>query len=66
MSLHISFEDFEKMADKECLKRTGHSSKDFPSVWVDDFWPDPSLTEVDLHTAKEAVEAYIESVIGTL
>ena len=66
MSLQITFEDFEKMIDKECLKRTGLSLKDFPTIWAEDFWPDPSLDVINIHDAKEAMEACLESAIDTL
>jgi hypothetical protein len=66
MSLHISFEDFEKIANKECLKRTGLCIKDFPTIWLEDYWPNHSLTETDLQAAKEAIDTCIEDVINTL
>ena len=66
MSLHISFEDFQKIADKECLKRTGLGIKDFPAFWLEDYWPNHSLPVIDLQEAKMAIDNYLEDVINVL
>jgi hypothetical protein len=66
MSLRISFEDFQKMADKECIKRTGQPIEFYPTIWIEDFWPSSLEQDISLQKAKEIIEDCLESVIATL
>lgn len=66
MSLHISYNDFLKMVDKECFKKTGQPVSFYPTIWVEDFWPVHLDANLSIQDAKQAVGACIESVIETL
>jgi hypothetical protein len=66
MSLHISFDDFQKMVEKECQKQTGLTLSDVPSVFCDDYWPVDFDEKLSVHEAKEAVETCIEAIINTI
>ena len=66
MSLHISFNDFQKMVDKECIKRTGLTLLDFPTVWCEDFWSLDLEEKLSVHDANEALEKCLEHVINSL
>lgn len=54
------------MVDKECLKRTGLSLKDFPTIWCEDFWPVSLDKEITTHQAHEVAENCIQEAINTL
>jgi hypothetical protein len=66
MSLSISFEDFEKMVDKECQKQVGLSLADMPNVFCEDYWPVDFDGHLTVHDAKEAVLNCVNSVIEDL
>jgi len=66
MSVQISFKEFEKMLDKECLKRTSHSLKEYPSIWVEDFWPVSLEETLPIQEAKDSMENCLESIFRTL
>lgn len=67
MSLCISFDEFHKMVDKECLKQTGLSLENFPQVFCEDYWPDQVYSnKITVHDAKIAMETCIEDIIKTL
>jgi hypothetical protein len=66
MSLHISLGEFLKMLDKECLKKTGLSLNDFPTIFGEDYWPDPLRKEIKIQEAKTAMETCIEDIINTI
>lgn len=66
MSLRISFEDFHKMVDKECIRRTGQPIEFYPSIWIEDFWSKDLEEDLSLQEAKEAVEICMESIISSV
>lgn len=66
MSLHISFDNFQKMVDKECIKRTGLTLLDFPTVWCEDFWLQDLEEEMTVHDANQALEKCLDCIINTL
>ena len=55
MSLHISFDDFQKMVEKECQKQTGLTLADVPSVFCDDYWP-----EFDANKLQDIINEYLK------
>lgn len=66
MSLQVSFNSFQKMTEKECLKQTGLSLEDFPTIFCEDFWPVDYNAEISVQDAKEAVENFLKAAINTL
>ena len=66
MSLHVSFNDFQKMVDKECIKKTGLTLQDFPTVWCEDFWSGDLNETISIQDAKKAVEICLEACLATI
>ena len=66
MSLLVSFNDFQKMVDKECVKQIGLSLVDMPTIFCEDYWPVCFEEKLPVHQAKEAVANCIDSIINNL
>ena len=66
MSLLISFSEFEKMVEKECIKQTGMTLQDFPNIYCEDFWPTEMNEKVSIQISKELVESIVNSVMKAL
>jgi hypothetical protein len=66
MSLQVSFEDFHKMVNKECLKQTGLNLIDIPTIFCEDFWPGDYQEVVTIQDAKVAMEFIMEAILEVL
>ena len=66
MSLRICFDEFHKMVDKECQKKTGLTLEDVPTVFCIDYWPGDYTGDISVHDAKIAMEACIEDIFKSL